>query len=801
MKKILFTLILILLIPLVYAEEEVKTCTYSEEFLAWQSLSNEEQENTIMPNVCKTDEKETTINNITSASIVTSQATYPSSYTTATTSVKDQGSTGMCWIFSANASLESYILKNEGTTTDYSEMHMEYLTTRSFKDGINSNGYTRTLNTGGNFFLSSAYYINQVGPILEKDWPFSEDIEKINLSDIPTTETTEDINDILLFANANGCSQVSSAIKSQLYNNGAVAASIYMDTSSNNYNSKTGAYYYSGSSSFNHAVTIVGWDDNYSKNNFSTKPSSNGAWLVKNSYGTSWGNSGYFYVSYEDSNICSLVSGIEDVDNEFTDYYYNYDELGYNELIGTGETSVGYAATTYERERDYEEISEITVGSYGFSYVDIYIIPDSSELDIDNATLVASTKIPYGGYKTVKLDEPVVLYDDTFSIIVKYTISSDGYPITTSMAISNSFFQNMEVEEGQSFLSFDGHSFSDMATLLDEPMEASIKVGTNAVDSALIIKNEQSNYTFYSNIQETKSLNIISVGISDDEELTYKITNSNNEDNTSSFSFNLLENENNTTTLKITNSLNIEEETYTLTIQKGNLTKKIKIIVSEYIYISSLSANNITTYDGETISPSLTIKPSNATNKTYEYETSNSNIISIEDGTLYSKSLGTATITVKATDGSNTKTTFTVTVKEGIVNDTSYTLSNSYIKNVKEKTSYSSFYNSLNINSNATVKIYNSKNQQINSGYIKTGDKIIKTYATGKVTYYIVIKGDLTGDGKINSADLLRLRQHLLGTNNLSGAYYESALLASGSKINSADLLKLRQYLLGTTKL
>ena len=68
-------------------------------------------------------------------------------------------------------------------------------------------------------------------------------------------------------------------------------------------------------------------------------------------------------------------------------------------------------------------------------------------------------------------------------------------------------------------------------------------------------------------------------------------------------------------------------------------------------------------------------------------------------------------------------------------------------------------------------------------------------------TYTIVIYGDLTGDGKINSADLLKMRQHLQGTTTLSGAYLEAGMLANNGKVNSADLLKLRQHLLGTNKI
>ncbi len=63
-----------------------------------------------------------------------------------------------------------------------------------------------------------------------------------------------------------------------------------------------------------------------------------------------------------------------------------------------------------------------------------------------------------------------------------------------------------------------------------------------------------------------------------------------------------------------------------------------------------------------------------------------------------------------------------------------------------------------------------------------------------------VILGDLTGDGKINSADLLAMRKHLQGTAKLSGAYLEAAKLVNNN-VNSADLLKLRQHLLGTNNI
>ncbi|MCI8575127.1 MAG: SH3 domain-containing protein [Bacilli bacterium] len=98
-------------------------------------------------------------------------------------------------------------------------------------------------------------------------------------------------------------------------------------------------------------------------------------------------------------------------------------------------------------------------------------------------------------------------------------------------------------------------------------------------------------------------------------------------------------------------------------------------------------------------------------------------------------------------------------------------------------------------NGNVTFKKANGQLMQ-DTDVLGTGCQIM--YKNGEV-HTIVIYGDLTGDGVVNSADLLRMRQHLLGQVKLSGAYLESAKANHGSGVNSADLLKLRQHLLGTS--
>ena len=98
----------------------------------------------------------------------------------------------------------------------------------------------------------------------------------------------------------------------------SVSAMMYWNLQ--NYTVNTAAYYQAvpklssnGKQMVNHAVTIVGWDDNYKKENFidGPKPSRNGAWIVKNSYGTGFGDKGYFYMAYDNATFSAILHQLQ----------------------------------------------------------------------------------------------------------------------------------------------------------------------------------------------------------------------------------------------------------------------------------------------------------------------------------------------------------------------------------------------------------------------------------------------------------------------------------------------------------
>ena len=204
-------------------------------------------------------------------------------------------------------------------------------------------------------------------------------------------------------------------MKQYLVNHGALAASIYFKLDNNN---KTNAYYYyNGSNMSNHAVTIVGWDDQVAVTSFTNHATRNGAWIVKNSYGPNVGDNGYFYVSYDDINICTNVVGFYNADLNLSDEVYFYDDLGTNVTL-TSKSNTNYLANTFTKKNNSAEVIDKVTFATSKEGID-YTVYYASNASLKNYVKIASGTTSHAGYMSIIPSEDIYVTDE-FSIIVKY---------------------------------------------------------------------------------------------------------------------------------------------------------------------------------------------------------------------------------------------------------------------------------------------------------------------------------------------------------------------------------------------
>ena len=126
--------------------------------------------------------------------------------------------------------------------------------------------------------------------------------------------------------------EIRQQIKEHITNYGAVSANTNSSSTQyfNNISPILATAYYCNNNDIlqDHLVTIVGWDDNYAKENFnaSCRPTNNGAWLIQNSYGAGF-NGGYYYISYEDVMVERQNTGIVTIKDRDYKNLYQYDIL------------------------------------------------------------------------------------------------------------------------------------------------------------------------------------------------------------------------------------------------------------------------------------------------------------------------------------------------------------------------------------------------------------------------------------------------------------------------------------------
>ena len=317
---------------------------FSEDFMRWSSLPEDEKDKTLIPsmfdNVHQTIDTDTLGGTYTiDTNITDTRYSYVNEIPN-NMSIKNQENTDLCWSFASAAVLETTLAKknkknNTNTTKvyDFSEKYLDIASTRDLKDGINEYGTTRELGSANAVETCWSALVNGQGITDEANMPFETSYIQSNVSkSVLNKNITARVNDYIKFDTVTDSNkaQIMKQMKSHIKNYGGILAGT--KASGDFINNKTGAIYVNDENELpNHAIVIVGWDDNYNVDHFNEnkRPSSNGAWIIKNSYGTKffipndviqqiiWNNN----IQYGDTYVHDMVSSYSEITQEMIDAF------------------------------------------------------------------------------------------------------------------------------------------------------------------------------------------------------------------------------------------------------------------------------------------------------------------------------------------------------------------------------------------------------------------------------------------------------------------------------------------------
>ena len=355
------------------------------------------------------------------------------------TPVKNQLDCGCCWAFASYGSMESVLIEAEGDEFDFSENNMK-----------NKNGFDWGCCDGGTAAMATAYLTRwdvpegvswYSGPVSESDDPY-DNSSCVSPDSLTIQKHVQDVYFLPVQSPADN-----SLVKSIIMDDGAVFAGFQVNWSPGfNMAGDSPAYYYNSTegmtSNGGHAITLAGWDDSFSKENFKVTPPGDGAYLIKNSWGSTWGNdSGYFYISYYDEQINDYMAlfTAEETGNYDTVYYY--DVLGATRYLSYTGLKKGIFANVFPSSGN-ETIRAAGVYTYeggaGFE-AEIHLNPDNGpENTTAGAVSAVNGTFDLSGYHTVDFDIPVeISSDDKFSVIFTITNPSDDHVIPLEQKIAN----------------------------------------------------------------------------------------------------------------------------------------------------------------------------------------------------------------------------------------------------------------------------------------------------------------------------------------------------------------------------
>ena len=377
-------------------------------------------------------------------------------------SIRNQNPYGTCWGFAPTSLAELSVLNNDGTLLDLSELHSIYFayhyTSADGKDGVKylPTASSNYLFMGGDPSFIYHTYANWVGAADEKTAPYSEAAATLE-SGLSNDIAMNDSAHLRNFYIVNKADR--KYIKQLIKEYGGVGMSYYDDNQYYDYS--TNSYYSTVSGNTNHAISVVGWDDDKVTNS-----SNKGAWLVRNSWGSDeYSHFGYFWMSYDEPSIYDRVYALDCVsdtgssDDDFYDHNYQYDLSAYSQYgwIGTGTSSTIANIFTATGTQSLKAVGVETQNPNINYTVNIYTdIANSSNPESGTLVRTQTGSFTYQGFHTIKMDNPLTLTKgEKFSVVIKLE-SMDGksgayYVMESKYNLGNAASWYCGGEKGQSF--------------------------------------------------------------------------------------------------------------------------------------------------------------------------------------------------------------------------------------------------------------------------------------------------------------------------------------------------------------
>ena len=575
-------------------------------------------------------------------------AGYPSSYDSRShnraTAPRSQYPYGACWSFASLASMEGSLLsRNLHGNPDLSERHLIRYAFWNVGDPIGGTNSDILTYNGSNYMyeggnLKTYYHIlaNWKGAVSEDYVPYTSNAGSPTIDDA----YYHDIAHLQNFYRINMTD--TQDVKQAIMDYGVVTNALYSHLCF--IENSTGGYYtgqHDGSLR-NHTISIIGWDDNYSRYNFRLNPGRDGAWLVKDSLGPYYGQYGFMWVSYAegtlDSTACVFVA---DSANNY-DNNYQYDGSFLDAYCGLHRSTPGVASVykvTGKKKQKLRAVSfDLESAQVGYQ-IQIYQNLSNpgnptSGRPVLTVPLCGTTK--YSGYYTVALPDHIYLNPNRyFSVVITFTPKADSDIVIREEASgtwNNTTFR-ASAQPNQSFYRYGTNSWMDYGAAYGENLRIKAFTDNTNLDPGIEPNGIGLNYdTLKLNRGETRTLKATLVPANVTEKSVFY-------DSSNPGVATVDEN-------GVVRAVSPGQAVITGTTV-NNL--KSKCVVTVVINPESIRLNedSATMYFGDSLKLTAAILPSDATEKSIIWSVSDKSIASVNNGTV--KVWGAGKITVTAT--------------------------------------------------------------------------------------------------------------------------------------------------------